>query len=95
MSQLTREGGAYLIVSALRTAMETKPIQEAVRLVRQLMGLRGLRRESGQGMRKWTSRFEGFVERTGEALHHADTNMGAHTVLHPLIRGIMFLERSQ
>ena len=37
--QLTREGGAFLIVSALRAALGTKPIQEAVRLFRQLMGL--------------------------------------------------------
>ena len=59
------------------------PIQEAVRLFRQLMGLKGLRRETGESMRKWTSRFEGFVSRTRAALHQADANIDADTSLHP------------
>ena len=36
--QLTGDGGAYLMVSALLAALETQPIQEAARRFRQLMG---------------------------------------------------------
>ena len=58
-------------------------------------GTHGLRRESGKCMLKWTSRFEGFVKRTGAALHQADANIDADTFLHPLILGIMLLECSR
>ena len=44
----------------LRRALRVRPIQEAVRLFRQLMGLRDMRRQPGESMRKWTSRFEAF-----------------------------------
>ena len=43
-----------------------RPIQEAVRLFRQLMGLRDMRRQPGESMRKWTSRFEAFIKKTGK-----------------------------
>ena len=46
-------------------------------------------------MRKWTSRFEGCVERTRAALHQAESNIDADTSLRPLILGIMLLECSQ
>ena len=39
-------------------------------------------------MRKWTSRSEGFVKRTGAALHQADANIGVDTFPQPLILGI-------
>ena len=58
-------------------------------------GTHGLRRESGKCILKWTSRFEGFVKRTGAALHQADANIDADTFLHPLILGIMLLECSR
>ena len=43
-------------------------------------------------MRKWTSRFGGFVQRTVAALLQADANIGADAFLHPLVLGIMLLE---
>ena len=51
-------GGATLVIAALRRALGARPIQKTVRLFRQLMGLRDMRRQSGESMRKWTSRFE-------------------------------------
>ena len=55
-TQLAAEGGATLVIAALRRALGARPNQEAVRLFRQLMGLRDMRRQSGESMRKWTSR---------------------------------------
>ena len=46
-------------------------------------------------MRKWTTRVEGFVRRTGATLHQADAKIDADMFLHPLILGILFLECSQ
>ena len=77
--QLTRDGGAYPIVSALRAVLGAKPIQEAARLFRQLMGRRGLRPATGESMQKWTSRFECFVKRTRAPLHQADASIDADT----------------
>ena len=71
-----------------------RPIQEAVRLFRQLMGLRDMRRQPGESMRKWTSRFEAFTKKTGKALHQADAEIDETTFLHPLIQGILSLECS-
>ena len=48
---------------------ELVQFQEAVRLFRQLMGLRDMRRQPCESMRKWTSRFEAFIKKTGKALH--------------------------
>ena len=93
-TQLTAEGGATLVIAALRRALGARPIQEAVRLFRQLMGLRDMRRQPGEGMRKWTSRFEAFIKKTGKALHQADAEIGESTFLHPLIQGILLLECS-
>ena len=56
-TQLAAEGGATLVIAALRRALGARPLQEAVRLFRQLMGLRDMRRQPGESMRKWTSRF--------------------------------------
>ena len=39
-TQLAAEGGATLVIAALRRALGASPIQEAVRLFRQLMALR-------------------------------------------------------
>ena len=58
------------------------------------MGLKGLRRGTGESMRKWTSHRECFVKRTKAALHQADANIDPDTFLHPLILGIMLLECS-
>ena len=80
-TQLAAEGGATLVIAALRRALGARPIQEAVRLFRQLMGLRDKRRQPGESMRKWTSHFEAFIKKTGKALH-------------PLIQGILLLECS-
>ena len=74
-TQLAAEGGATLVIAALRRALGARPIQEAVRLFRQLMGLRDMRRQSGESMRKWTSRFEAFIRKTGKALHQADAEI--------------------
>ena len=43
-TQLAAEGEATLVVAALRRALGARAIQEAVRLFRQLMGLRDMRR---------------------------------------------------
>ena len=43
-TQLAAEGGATLVTAALRRALGARPIQEAVRLFRQLMRLRDMRR---------------------------------------------------
>ena len=58
------------------------------------MGLRDLKRQSGESMRKWTSRFEAFIKKTGKALHQADAEIDEATYLHPLIQGILLLECS-
>ena len=93
-TQLAAEGGATLVIAALRRALGARPIQEAVRLFRQLMGLRDMRRQPGESMRKWTSRFEAFIKKTGKALHQADAEIDETTFLHPLIQGILLLEWS-
>ena len=91
-TQLAAEGGATLVIAALRRALGARPIQEAVRLFRQLMGLRDMRRQPGESMRKWTSRFEAFIKKTGKALHQADAEIDESNFLHPLIQGILLLE---
>ena len=93
-TQLAAESGATLVIAALRRALGARPIQEAVRLFRQLMGLRDTRRQPGESMRKWTSRFEAFIKKTGKALHQADAEIDETTFLHPLIQGILLLECS-
>ena len=85
-TQLAAEGGATLVIAALRRALGARPIQEAVRLFRQLMGLRDMRRQPGERMRKWTARFEAFIKKTGKALHQADAEIDEKTFLHPLIQ---------
>ena len=45
-------------------------------------------------MRKWTSRFEAFIKKTGKALRQADAEIDETTFLHPLIQGILLLECS-
>ena len=92
--QLAAEGGATLVVAALRRSLGDRPIQEAARLFRQLMGLRDMRRQPGESMRKWTSRFEAFIKKTGKALHQADAEIDEATYLHPLIQRILLLECS-
>ena len=74
-TQLAAEGGATLVIAALRRALGARPIQEAVRLFRQLMGLRDMRRQPDESMRKWTSRIEAFIKKTGKALHQADAEI--------------------
>ena len=82
------------MIAALRRALGARPIQEAVRLFRQLMGLRDMRRQPGESMRKWTSRFEAFIKKTGKALHQADAEIDESNFVHPLIQGILLLECS-
>ena len=53
-----------------------------------------MRRQPGESMRKWTSRFEAFIKKTGKALHQADAEIDESTFLHPLIQGILLLECS-
>ena len=93
-AQLAAEGGATLVVAALRRALGARPILEAARLFRQLMGLRDMRRQLGESVRKWTSRFEAFIKKTGKALRQADAEIDEATFLHPLIQGILLLECS-
>ena len=93
-TQLAAEGGATLVIAALRRALGARPIQEVVRLFRQLMGLCDMRRQPGESMRKWTSRFEAFIKKTGKAHHQADAEIEETTFLHPLIQGILLLECS-
>ena len=78
--QVTGEGGAYLIMSALGPALVTKPIKEAAI---------GSACECGHPVLK------GFVKRAGQALHETDANIDADTFLHLHILGIMLLEFSQ
>ena len=80
-AQQAAEGGATLVVAVLRRSLGVRPIQEAVRLFRQLMGLRDMRRQPGESMRKWTSRFEAFIKKTGKALHQADAEIDEATYL--------------
>ena len=49
----------------------------------------------GREHAKMDFHFEGFVNRTGAALHQAEANIVADTLLHPPILGIMLLECSQ
>ena len=93
--QLTREGGANLIVSTLQPTLGMKPIQETVPLFQQMMGLRSPRRKLGEhaDVDILFSRF--FTRWTGKALHQADANIDVVTFLHPVILGIMLLECSQ
>ena len=42
-TQPVAEGGATLVIAALGRALGARPIQEAVRLFRELMGLRDVR----------------------------------------------------
>ena len=93
-TQLSAECGATLVIAALRRALGARPILEAVRLFRQLTGVRDMRRQPGESMRKWTSRFEAFIKKTGKALHQADAEIDESTFLHPLIQGILLLECS-
>ena len=51
------------------------------------MRLRDTRRQPGESMRKWTSRIEAFIKKTGKALHQADGEIDEATFLHPLIQG--------
>ena len=53
-----------------------------------------MRRQPGESMRKWTSRFEAFIKKTGNALHQADAEIDETTFLHPLIQRILLLECS-
>ena len=53
-----------------------------------------MRRQPGESMRKWTSRFEAFIKKTGKALHQADAEIDESNFLHPLIQGILLLECS-
>ena len=93
-TQLAAKGGATLVIAALRRALGARPIQETVRLFRQLIGLRDMRRQPGESMRKWTSRFEAFIKKTGKALHQADAEIDEATFLHPLIQEILLLQCS-
>ena len=47
-TQLAAEGGGTLVIAALRRALGARPIQEAVRLFRHLVGLRDMRRQPGE-----------------------------------------------
>ena len=93
-AQLTAEGGVTLVVAALRRALGACPIQEAVRLFRQLMGLRDMSRLPCESMRKWTYRFEAFIKKTGKALHQADAEIDEMTFLYPMIQGILLFDCS-
>ena len=79
-TQLAAEGGATLVIAALRRSLGARPIQEAVRLFRQLMGQRDMRRQPGESKRKWTSRFEAFIKKTRKA-HQADAEIDEATFL--------------
>ena len=53
-----------------------------------------MRRQPGESVRKWTSRFEAFIKKTGKALNQAHAEIDETTFLHPLIQGIPLLECS-
>ena len=84
-TQQAADGGATLVIAALRRSLGARPIQEAVRLFRQLMGLRDMRRQPSESMRKWTSHFEAFIKRTGNALLQATAENSS--CLHPFVAG--------
>ena len=69
------------MIAALRRALGARPIQEAVRLFRQLMGPRDMRRQ------QWTLRFEAFIKKTGKTLHQADAEVDEATFLHQFDSG--------
>ena len=49
--------GGNAIITALRTQLGPKSMQEVVRLFLQLIKLNDIRRLSGESMKKWTTRF--------------------------------------
>ena len=83
------EWSFYLVVSALRVALVTQLIQEAIRLFRQLMGSGACSEIRERVCESGFLGLKGFVERTGAAIHQTDANIDADTLLHPLILGIM------
>ena len=57
------------------TCLGSSPNSRAVRFFRRLMGLRDMKRQPGDSMRKGTSHFEAFIWKTGKALYQADAEI--------------------
>ena len=88
--ELTSATGALKIVEALRRTRGPTSLQEAVSQVKNIW--KGVRREPGEGMRTWTSRFMIYIAKVGRALHGAVPDIPKDTWLHPLLQGIQLLE---
>jgi hypothetical protein len=88
--ELTSATGALKVVEALRKTRGPTSLQEAVSQVKNLW--KGVRREPGEGMRTWTSRFMIYIAKVGRALHGAVPDIPQDTWLHPLLQGIQLLE---
>ena len=88
--ELTSATGALKVVEALRKTRGPTSLQEAVSQVKNLW--KGVRRESGEGMRMWTSRFLIYIAKVGRALNGAVPEISKDAWLHPLLQGIQLLE---
>ena len=65
--QLTSGGGAHLVVSTRRATLETTPNpRSSADSPDRSWDSKGLRRESGENMRKWTCRFGGCLRNEHE-----------------------------
>ena len=84
--ELTSATGALKVVEALRKTRGPTSLQEAVSQVKNLW--KGVRCESGEGMRMWTSRFMIYIAKVGRALHGAVPEIPKDAWLHPLLQGI-------
>ena len=89
-TQLAAEGGATLVDCGSETCFGSSSNSRS----RPSLSTVDMRRQPGESMRKWTSRFEAFIKKTGKALHLADAEIDESTFLHPLIQGILLLECS-
>ena len=86
--------GALAIAPALRQGLGPKTMQEAVKLFRELLSLKGIARGSGESMKVWTARFQQYIDRVGTALHAAEPEIDRKKFLHPVLQGIILITAS-
>ena len=60
--------GGSAIIAVLRAQLGPKSTQEAVNLFLQFLKLNDLRRQQGESMKKWTTRFNLTLRKVGSAL---------------------------
>ena len=94
--QLMKEDGSGVstMITILRGALGPKSMQEAVRLLLGFLKLQDIRRCNGEGMKKWTTRWQLALRKVGAALNAACPDIPADKVLHPMIQCILLAETS-